>query len=291
MRSLSALILLAALAAAEEPPVREDVVKKVRALLSTTKESERASLLAELKGMADLDWPSVRKGLQTGPYYQDPLATEYGDRSSGRHLGVSLTGEDKRERGFACYVPRSYKAGVKAPLLLFLHHDSYHANPGDRVGPAMAGFREACEKEAILFAAPATSQGAEWWTPEGRRLVAWTLARIKERYNVDEDRVALLGVVDGGSGCWALGQEIPDTFSCLMPMTGNPIDIAETFRPLYLGTLDRMDVLMGVAGKDNGNWGLPEYLAALKPMFDQGLRMTLAVFPRAAGDASYLSDV
>lgn len=292
MRTLLAfLTLLPAWALADEP-VRDDVVKKVRALLSASKESERKKMLEELEATPDLDWPSVRKALETGPYYQDPLVTEFGERASGKHLGATFTASDKRERIFHLYVPKSYKADKPAPVLFYLHHDSWNNVFGDTRGStALARFREACERDGFLFVAPSTNQGCEWWTDDGKEFVRFTLQQLKARFNIDENRIALMGAQDGGSACWLYGQEMPDTFSCLMPMAGSPIDIAESFRPLFLGTLDRMDVLMGVGGQKNGDLALREYLAALQPLFDQRMRLTLAVYPEAAGDVRYLGAV
>lgn len=295
MRSLllSGLFLLLARAAlAEDAGPREEIVKKVRYLLTTQKEQERAQLLAELTGQKDLDWASVKAGLQAGPYYQDPLSTEFGERHSLKHLGLHFTGEDKRERGFSIYLPKSYKAGAKMPVLIYLHHESYNQSFGDMRGAVMlARYRDVCEKEGILFAAPSTNSGAEWWTPDGRRLIRWMIEELKLRYSLDEDRIALMGAMDGGSACWLLGQEMPDTFSCLMPMSGNPIEMAESFRPLFMGVLDRTDILMGVCGKDNGGWDLAPYLDALKPMLGHGIRITMSIWPMAAGDFRYLTDV
>lgn len=292
MRLLLILIALSGIVAAQEPAVRDEVVKKVRAMLSASKESERDKLLGELCAQKDLDWPSVKKGLQAGPYYQNPLVTEFGERSSAKHLGLTFRAADGKERLFHVYVPKSYKAETPAPLLFYLHHDCWNNVYGDTRGStALARYRDACEKEGFLFVAPSTNRGCEWWSDDGRRLVRFALDQVKARFNVDENRVALMGVQDGGSSCWLFAQEMPDTFSCLMPMAGSPIDIAESFRPLFLGTLDRMDVLMGTGGSKNGELGLKEYLDALQPLFDQRMRITMAIYPEAAGDARYLGDV
>lgn len=112
----------------------------------------------------------------------------------------------------------------------------------------------------------------------------WTLAEVKERYSIDENRVGLLGALDGADAVWYLGQEMPGTWSVLMPMTGDPYEIGAMIRPLYLGTLDRMDILMGIPGKSRGNLGdkdVQAYLASLKPLFDQNMRITTAVYPQS----------
>lgn len=293
MRTLLLLTTLAALLhAADEPPTDENVVRKVRALLSARKEDERAALLAELKSAESLDWPSVKAALRKGPYYTDPLSTEFGERHSHRHLSLRFTGEDKRERAFSYWLPKAYQADRKTPVLFYLHHEAGNEDYNSLRGhPALLDFKDVCEKEGILFVAPSTNRGAEWWTPDGRNFVRWTLAELRMRFNLDEDRIALMGVIDGATGAWSLAQHFPDTWSCVVSLTGNPAVVAASFHPLYMGTLDRMDVYAGVTGNNPGGLDLPRMLDALKPMLAHNMRFTLRPFPHVGPDASYLHEV
>ena len=292
---LSMLALLAPAGLAEEQKADEEVVKAVRAMLSTRKAKERDELKAALLKRPGLDWLSVKKGLMTGPYYQKPMVTGYGDRHSSRHMGIRWTGKDGKKRGFSVYVPKSYNAKDRIPVLFYLHHGASAQGGGaQRAGLALSKFRTICEDAGFLFVAPYTTGGAEWWTPEGKRLVEWTLEKVKERYNIDENRVALMGALDGGDAVWSLGQEMPDTWSCLMPMTGDPYEITAIIKPICLGTLDRMDVLMGVPGKTRSTVGEKnalQFLGGLKPMFEKRMRITTAVYTTAVGDFRYLDQI
>lgn len=294
MRTLLLLSLIALVARADDNTVNEGVVKDVRALLSAVKRKDIESAKQKLFARTDLDWLSVKEGLMTGRYYRAPLSTNYGTRHSGKHMRIRLTGRDGKERGFSLYVPKSYDAKSKIPVLFYLHHRSGLPNPSDGatvVHSAIVKFRDAAEEAGILFVAPYTSAGAQWWLPEGRRLVAWTLEQVKQRYNIDEDRVALVGVRDGAEGVWAIAQEMPGIWSCMIPMSGDPYEITGLVRPLYLGTLDRMDVFIGVPGRMRGTLGdksAHQFLAALMPMINQGMRINTAIAPRSQGDFRYL---
>jgi len=292
---LTAASLLAPTARAqEEKQVNPAVVKAVRALLSA-KESDRAALEAELFARTDLDWPSVKEGLMAGPYYQKPLVTAYGARHSGKHLGIRLRGKDGKERGFSFWVPRGYDGKEPIPVLFYLHHASNAPMGGEaRAEVALMKFKDLCEKFNFIFVSPYTSAGAEWWTVEGRKLVEWTLLQLKERYNIDEDRVALMGAMDGGDAAWLLGQDLPGTFSCLMPMSGDPYEYSAIVRPIFLGTLDRMDILTGVGAKVRSTVGeknTNQILDGYKPLFDQRMRITAGIYPTAQGDFSYLEQI
>ena len=289
------LALLAPAARPEEP--NADVVKAVRAMLDTKKEEERDALKAALLKRADLDWASVKAGLEAGPYYQKPLDTNYGERHSKSTFDIVFSAEDGKPRGFSMWVPKKYDAKEKLPVLLYLHHAPQTDDLGagaEKAGVAILRLRDICEERGIFLVAPYTSKGAEWWVPTGRKLVAWTLKRVRERYSIDDDRIGLIGPLGGGDAVWYLGQEMPGTWSCLMPMTGDPYEITALIRPLFLGTLDRMDVLMGVPATTDSMVGAKDigrFLGDLKPMFDQKLRITAAIWPTANADFSYLEKI
>ncbi|MGQ0615241.1 MAG: hypothetical protein ACT4PV_16030 [Planctomycetaceae bacterium] len=284
-------ILLAAVAAASAAE-NEAIVAKVRALVSAKKTAEREALLAELKATKDLDWASVRAGLMKGPYYTDPMVTEFGDRHSNRHFGSRFTPEDKRDRAFSMVVPKSYKASEKMPVLLYLHHEASNQNYNDMRGSvALPAFREFCEKQGFLYVAPSANAGVEWWTPEGRAFIRWTLDEVRARYNVDEDRIALMGVLDGASSVYSIAQWMPDTFSCLIALTGNPVEIARDYHPIFLGPLDRTDIFAAITGRNADGVNLFQMLELLKPMFDQGVRLTLRTYPKAATDVRYFDEI
>lgn len=293
---LTVLGLLSAAAPAEEK-VNSEVVKALRAVLDAKRDTERGELLKQFLERQDLDWPSVRKALQEGRYYQKPLVTAYKIRHSSRHFDLVLSGHDGKPRGFSLYLPTSYVAKDPVPVLLYLHHAPGQPHLGggkDRAGVAVVRFRDMAEKHGILFVAPYTSKGAEWWTPEGKRLVAWTLRQLRRLYKIDDDRIALMGAMGGADAVWYLGQEMPGTWSVLMPMTGDAYEIGALIRPLFLGTLDRMDVLMGVPGKTSSTIGTKDtnkFLDGLGPMFGQRMRITTAIYPRAQGDFRYLDHI
>ncbi len=293
-----ALLAFCCPSATAEEQTNEEVVKALRAAISAKRVQDRDKLVEEFLKRGDLDWPSVKAALTKGPYYQQPMVTQVGERGSGKHYGIRFQGDDSKMRGFSLYVPRSYDVKKKAPVLVYLHHDAGRLNNpnqgAERAGVAMFRFREVCEEHGVFFLAPYTCKGAEWWTPEGKRLVRWCLEQVRRRFNLDENRVSLMGALDGGDAVWYLGQEMPGTFAALMPMTGDPYEITAIVQPLCLGTLDRADFLIGVPGKTRSTVGEKnalQFLQGLKPMVDQSMRLTTAIFPRSQGDFAYLEKI
>ncbi|MHC4450841.1 MAG: hypothetical protein ACYS0E_12015 [Planctomycetota bacterium] len=295
MRTTIALMLASLFVQAQETKVNEDVVKAVRYVVSAKKAKEREKYYKALFERTDLDWPSVKQGLMTGRYYSKPLSTELGIRHSGKHMGIRLRGPDGKERGFTVYVPQGYTADDKQriPVLMYLHH---HAGGTIDSGASKADiglrkFDDLCEKYNVLFVAPYTGKGAEWWTEGGVQLIQWTLEKVKSMYNIDEDKVGLIGPLDAADAVWYVAQRMPGTWNVLMPLSGDPYEATAIVRPIYLGTIDRMDILMGVPGKLRTRFGDKDvhgYLDWLRPHFDKRLRLTLSIQMGANSDAHYL---
>ncbi len=274
---------------AKKPKVNEDIVKAVRAWMSAKRQEERDQLLKKLEAREDLDFASVKKGLTDGRYYQDPILTEFGARHSNT-FGAQWKGADGNSRAFSYYLPKSYSKKKKIPVIMYLHHNAGADDRRMNGRIVMPHFAELCESSNFLFVAPSTYQGAEWWMPEGRRYITWVINWLKANFNIDEDKIALMGALDGGSSCWVLGQALPDMFSCLIPLSGNPVGITENVTPLYLGTLDRMDVMMGITG-GIGGLNVPRMLDAIQPMFNKNMRITVRVVPQARRDVRYLPEI
>jgi hypothetical protein len=275
-----------------------EVVKAVRAVLSAKKQKDRDTLLEGVLARTDLDWPSVKEALMAGPYYQKPMVTEVGVRHSGKHMGIRLRGADGKERGFSVYVPRGYTAknDAKIPVLLYLHHSpNASVNSGaEKADLALVKFRQFCEDYNVIFVAPYTGKGAEWWTDGGIKLIEWTLEQVKARYNIDEDKVGLVGTLDAADATWYVAQRMPGTWNTLISLSGDPFEMTAIVRPIYLGTLDRMDILLGVPGKLRTRFGelsVHKHLDGLKAHFDKAMRVTVSVHMGSHSDTHYLDGV
>ena len=141
---------------------------------------------------------------------------------------------------YRVYVPEGYRAAAPAPLVIALHglggnEDSFF-DFYDRAPVTLAG------RHGFLMAAPlgyrvdgfygATLGGA----PDAatrRRLelseqdVLEVVRRMREHYNVDPDRIYLIGHSMGAIGTWHLGAKFPDLWAALGTFsgTGSPASV------------------------------------------------------------------
>jgi pimeloyl-ACP methyl ester carboxylesterase len=149
---------------------------------------------------------------------------------------------------FWLYLPDSYKqtssskraAKSAKPIVLFLHGRSLCGNDLDRVlkyGPLDA-LKAGLAIDAVIVA-PQNPGG--WWSPERvMSVVEW----VSERYNVDTNRLYVLGMSLGGYGTLDFAATYPDRVAAAMALCGgstlrNVDGLREV--PLWImhGTADR----------------------------------------------------
>jgi phospholipase/carboxylesterase len=182
--------------------------------------------------------------------------------------------------GFSLYVPEYYTPDRAWPLVMALHGGS-----GNGRGFLWSWLRDARSFGAILVAPTATgntsntkstSSSKSTWALMGEDTdtpnLARILASVRERWNVDRDRLLLTGMSDGGTFCYVTGLESGSPFTHLAP-------VAATFHPLMAEMADPERLR-----------GLPIYLVhgRLDWMFPvQVARQTQAALSAAGADVTY----
>ena len=105
----------------------------------------------------------------------------------------------------------------KWPLLVFLHGRGERGNNLRLVkkhGPAkLAEVREM----KFIVVSPQCPTTDLWWKP---KIVAGLVDSVIKKYPVDEDRVYLTGLSQGGFGTWATAAEYPKKFAAVAPICG-----------------------------------------------------------------------
>jgi phospholipase/carboxylesterase len=129
--------------------------------------------------------------------------------------------------GFSLYVPEYYTPGRTWPLVMALHGGS-----GNGRNFLWSWLRDARSLGAILIAPTATGptwalMGEDTDTPNLVRI----LETVRSRYNIDEKRMLMTGLSDGGTFCWVSGLDRASPFTHLAP-------VAATFHPLMAEMAD-----------------------------------------------------
>jgi phospholipase/carboxylesterase len=176
--------------------------------------------------------------------------------------------------GFSLYVPEYYTPGRAWPLVMALH-----GGAGNGRGFLWSWLRDARSHGAILVAPTATGNDANdktTWALMGEDTDTPNLARIlafvRDRWNIDPDRLLLTGMSDGGTFCYVTGLDNASPFTHLAP-------VASTFHPLMAEMADAERMR-----------GLPIYLVhgRLDWMFPvQVARQTRQALSAAGCDVTY----
>ena len=75
--------------------------------------------------------------------------------------------------------------------------------------------------ENQIYIHPNGFAGSEWWHIAQVDNILRLVDRIKRRYNVDESRIYLTGISDGGTGAYYMAMKDPTVWSSFLPLNGS----------------------------------------------------------------------
>jgi phospholipase/carboxylesterase len=139
--------------------------------------------------------------------------------------------EPRTRGGYSLYVPESYTPDLAWPLVVALHGGSGHGR-----GFLWNWLRDARSFGAILVAPTSSgnSLGSTWAlmgddndTPNLARIVA----QVREKWNVDPERLLLTGLSDGGTFCYVTAFDRASPFTHVAP-------VSATFHPMLISMAD-----------------------------------------------------
>jgi len=142
---------------------------------------------------------------------------------------VSVAGQSHH---YQVFVPFSYTASQRWPVILFLHGAGERGEDG--LLPTQVGLGTAVRQNAARFPAiivfpqvPAESI----WSGTPALVAIAALEQVSREFQVDSDRVYLTGLSLGGNGVWYLAYRYPSRFAALVPICGFVTPFFPTTRP------------------------------------------------------------
>jgi hypothetical protein len=148
---------------------------------------------------------------------------EYRAESIGR---VSLpTSEHGLELDNVLEVPSDYDASRSWPLRVTLHGGVGRPAPAPDDPPARPlTNRIPLGGELVLH--PRAWSGLEWWTADQVGNVFTLVDRVKHAYNVDESRIYVTGISDGGTGVFFFAMRDATLWAACLTLNGHPLVLA-----------------------------------------------------------------
>jgi dienelactone hydrolase len=186
-------------------------------------------------------------------------------------------------------VPADYTPATRWALRVSLHGGVGREAPkpgGDP--PRPLANRIPGGPEIVLH--PRAWAGSEWWKKEAVDNIYTLVDRLKRRYNIDERRIYLTGISDGGTGVYFFGMRSATTWAACLPLNGHPSVLANPDTgvdgELFSGNLVNCPLHAVNGGRDR------LYPAAsVAPLIDMlkkgGIPVSWQVYPEANHDTSW----
>jgi len=196
-----------------------------RKYLAAAEPAERSAALAEIH--LDRHFPHKDRYLQrawrsarqpTGYQKDRPVA-----------LRANKLGDNAR---YTLVVPRSYDPLEATPLVIGLHGGGRGGADGKLVvgsgWQAMNFYQSQCESRGWLCACPTALVGG-WRAKPNSELIDALLEELRALYNIDENRIYLVGHSMGGGGTWSQGARLPETWAAVAPAASFGVHGIEKF--------------------------------------------------------------
>lgn len=141
----------------------------------------------------------------------------YSARVAKGRLNLEHQTPDGRKHRYVLVVPSTYDPAVPMPLRIYLHGG---VATEDRNSGRLWDF-ERFGAGAGLAIYPSAWRGAMWWHQSQLDNILGIIAELKRTYNVDENRIHVIGVSDGGTGAFFLALKEPTSFAGFIPLIGH----------------------------------------------------------------------
>ncbi len=190
--------------------------------LRSEREADRQAALRTLHGM---DGASVETVAAMVPRL--PLPVETGPLAPGEPITIELPGQEGEHEEppvrYSIVLPLEYTPGRAYPLLIALRNQGM---TGEQTLRWWAGTAEqpgsAMKRGYIVIAPEYAPPTAERYTyaAVAHEIVRRSLNDVRQRFQVDSDRVFLTGHGMGGDAAFDIGMSHPDLFAGVLPVVG-----------------------------------------------------------------------
>src|SRR4051812_46263137 len=142
----------------------------------------------------------------------------YGPQKTGLIRLTNMTG-DGTVHHFAVTIPETYDPSRKYPVRIHLH-GGVSGRRSSMPPPNAGGIGAIAGDDEQIYIVPFAWDAAPWWTDDQLENMHGILNAVKRDYNVDENRVYLSGVSDGGTGAYYMAMRDTTPYAAFLPLNG-----------------------------------------------------------------------
>jgi len=173
---------------------------------------EDAAAAAQRLEDAAPDPATLHQWLRAGPQWSRDVPTG--------ELHHSRMDDAATEFPYVVLVPEDYDPRTAYPVEFNLHGGISRPKPADGEAFWRNGYEQLREPGRIVVV-PAAWDDAFWWFDNQADNVPAILHTLKQTYHVDDNRVTLSGVSDGGTGAYFFAFLQPTEWAAFLPYIGN----------------------------------------------------------------------
>ena len=178
-------------------------------------EDSRGALAAADKLAGKVDFDTAYARLKKGRTYSDQKKGEF-----------QLRWRSSFGPFFNNYVqvPADYDpAGPPIPMRVQLHGGVGRPSPNTSAPgrPQPGSGPNRIEGERRIYLQPSAWIDVSWWDEEGVDNILRAMDALKRKYNIDESRVYLTGISDGGTGAYYIAMKDPTPYASVLPLNGS----------------------------------------------------------------------
>lgn len=169
---------------------------------------ERAGQIAAVGS----DFDTLHAGLAHGPTYS--AAVPRGRVQEKHRIGAV-------DHPYLLLVPEDYDPVHRYPVRVYLHGGIGRSQQPGKDGTWWRNTTR-LERHDSIAVFPASWSRSQWWHGSQLQNLRRILERLKRDYNIDENRVHMFGVSDGGTGAWYFAFRDPTPWAGFVAMIGHP---------------------------------------------------------------------
>ena len=146
------------------------------------------------------------------------------DRSAptGRLL-LSRTNRDGLEHEYVVLIPDNHDPANRYPVRVYLHGGV--SRPKRENGEFWRNEARITRNDAVVVIPSGWSESL-WWQDSQIENLSGILHDLKRTYNLDENKVFLLGISDGATGAYYQGFKATTPWAAFLPLNGHPVVLA-----------------------------------------------------------------
>ena len=160
--------------------------------------------------------------LKSGATFDDAIKRlKKGRAYAAQRSGITMMSTKSKfgiEHFFAVNVPENYDPAKAYQVRFQLHGGVNRTDSNQPRGSGAIGQLAGAPDQ--IYVLPFAWASASWWTDDQVRNFGAMVDALKRVYNVDENRVAVSGVSDGGTGAYYIAMHETTPFASFLPLNG-----------------------------------------------------------------------